>query len=237
MGRSRRGLIPNLARKPDKISGWADPATAKAALRDRTTRRRSRSNPSPNATQTDSGLPCDNARIVFRDVTNRTNRRTVIASLMRPEVILTNKATFIEWAEPNPKAEAFLLGTLCSTPLDWYARQIVELALNFYIFNGFPIPNFHIGDERCARVVRISGMLAAVDDRYEAWAAAAGVPVGSIKSESKKSDLLAELDAVIAHLYGLDVSDLETIWDTFHSTVDHLPDLEKVVGYFEEWSR
>ena len=87
------------------------------------------------------------------------------------------------------------------------------------------------------RIVMVAGRLAAIDDRYADWAAEVGVPVGSVQSEGEKAELVAELDALVAHLYGLDVSDLETIWDTFHTTVDHLPDLGKVVGYFEEWSR
>ena len=50
-------------------------------------------------------------------------------------------------------------------------------------------------------------------------------------------DLVAELDAVVAHLYGLDAGDLEVIWDTFHTTVDHLPSLDKVLAHHEDWAR
>ena len=52
-----------------------------------------------------------------------------------------------------------------------------------------------------------------------------------------EEDLIAELDAVVAHLYGLDAEDLEVIWDTFHPTVDHLPPLDKVLGFHENWDR
>ena len=76
-----------------------------------------------------------------------------------------------------------------------------------------------------------------VDDRYASWAEAVGVPVGSVTTQAEKDELIAELDAVVAHLYGLDAEDLEVIWDTFHPTVDHLPSLDKVLGYHEAWAR
>ena len=63
------------------------------------------------------------------------------------------------------------------------------------------------------------------------------MPVGSVTTQAEKDDLIAELDAVVAHLYGLDAEDLEVIWDTFHTTVDHLPPLDKVLGYHEDWAR
>ena len=57
------------------------------------------------------------------------------------------------------------------------------------------------------------------------------------KTDTDVDDLIAELDAVVAHLYGLDAEDLEVIWDTFHTTVDHLPSLDMVLGYQETWAR
>ena len=57
-----------------------------------------------------------------------------------------------------------------------------------------------------------------------------------MKSQSEKEDLIAELDAVVAHLYGLDTDDLKVIWDTFHTTVDHLPNFEAVLDHFERWT-
>ena len=132
-------------------------------------------------------------------------------------------------------SEALILGYLSSTILDWYARRMVEVNVNFFLINAFPIPAASPDDPLAIRATEISGRLAAVDERYGEWAERVGVPVGSVTAESEKTELIAELDAVVAHLYGLDVSDLETIWDTFHTTVDHLPNLDRVLKYFEGW--
>ena len=69
------------------------------------------------------------------------------------------------------RAEGFLLGVLASTPLDWYARCFVELQVDFHVINEFPIPPFDPIGHRQARVVEISGRLAAVDGRFADWAA------------------------------------------------------------------
>jgi len=137
------------------------------------------------------------------------------------------------------RAEGFLLGVLASTPLDWYARCFVELQVDFHVINEFPIPPFDPIGHRQARVVEIAGRLAAVDGRFADWAADVGVPVGSVTSQAEKDDLIAELDAVVAHLYGLDRSDLEVIWDTFYYKVprnDRRPDLIKVLEHHEQWT-
>jgi hypothetical protein len=161
----------------------------------------------------------------------------VIAALIPPERVITNAAPYLYFSEEDHQSEAYLLGILCSTPLDWYARRFVEINLNYFIFNKFPVPMNDSCDDRCRRVAEVSGRLAAVDDRYASWAEAVGVPVGSVTTQTEKDDLVAELDAVVAHLYGLDADDLEVIWDTFHTTVNRLPSLDKVLGFHETWAR
>ena len=102
--------------------------------------------------------------------------------------------------------------------------------------NKFPIPNPNSDNDCYLRLIEIAGRLAAIDDRYSDWAEKVGVPVGSVKSQTEKEDLIAELDAVVAHLYGLDTNDLKVIWDTFHTKVDHLPNLDAVLDHFERWT-
>src|SRR3989442_15951290 len=42
-------------------------------------------------------LPCLRPRIAFRDVTNRTNQRTVIAALLPPQVFIVHLAPYLLW--------------------------------------------------------------------------------------------------------------------------------------------
>src|SRR5439155_510401 len=85
-------------------------------------------------------LPCWRPRIAFRNITRSTDSRTVRAVLVPPNIFLTNHGPYLLWPRGDERAQAYLLGVLCSIPLDWYARRFVEINLNFYLFNPLPIP-------------------------------------------------------------------------------------------------
>ena len=179
-------------------------------------------------------LPCSGVRIAFRDITNATNTRTCIAALLPPEVILTNKAPYLLRNDCTSGEEAYLLGVLCSIPLDWYARRYVELSMNLHIFNGLPIPLVDENDSRRLRIIQIAGMLAAVDNRYATWAKEVGVKVASVKTESAKEELIAELDALVSHLYGLTRPQVEHVFETFHRGWVYTPRLTKVLEFYDQ---
>jgi hypothetical protein len=110
---------------------------------------------------------------------------------------------------------------MSSMVFDWYCRRIVELHLTFEILDQVPIPQLPNGDATWARIVQISGSLAAVDSRYSDWAKAVGVKVGSVKTDKQREVILAELDALVAAAYGLCQSDVKHIFDTFHRNGDY----------------
>ena len=191
----------------------------------------------PHATVDDvSTLPCMHPRISYRRIARATDSRTLIAALVPPNVILTDKAAYLLRTTGDQTAEAYLIGVLSSIPLDWFARRIVEVQVDFHVINSFPIPRPVLDDSRRSRIVELSGRLAAVDDRYADWAEAVGVPVGSV-SEEAKPELIAELDALVADLYGLERDDVIHIFETFHRGWDYEPRLEKVLGYFDAIGR
>ena len=122
--------------------------------------------------------------------------------------------------------------------LDWYARRVVELSLNFHILNNFPVPDVDVdGDPVARRVIDIAGRLAAIDERYADWAAEVGVPVGSVTDETTKQDLICELDACVAHLYGLDEDDLAVVYETFHEGADYSERHRAVLAHFRRWAQ
>ena len=177
-------------------------------------------------------LPCLRPRIAFRDIARSTDTRTVVTALIPGELVITNQAPYLLWPKGDNDDEAFLLGVLSSMILDWYARRVVELHLNFHILNGFPIPDPGKGHPVRDRVVEIAARLAAVDDRFAEWAAEVGVAIGSANDETVKQDLICELDACVAYLYGLDDGDLAVIYETFSGTVDYSDRHAAVLAHF-----
>lgn len=181
-------------------------------------------------------LPCLSPRVAFRTITHFRNARTTIACLIPPNVFLTGSAPYLflghKFQKPKlQQSEAFHLGVMSSVPFDWYTRRVIELSFTFTIFNECPFPQPSEDDPLRLRVVELAGRLAAVDERYAEWAEAVGVPVASANDDPVKSKLIAELDAAVALLYGLDKDDLEKIWETFHPKTDHLSKLNEVLGH------
>ena len=183
-----------------------------------------------------STLPCLHPRIAFRDVARATDSRTVICSLVPGNVTLVHLSPYLLRKQGDAAAEAYMLGILSSIPLDWYARRYVEAHLTAGLLSAFPVPRPDEDDSRRLRVVEIAGRLAAVDDRYASWAAEVGVPVGSVRDGATKDDLIAELDALVAHLYGLGRSDVEHIFATFHRGWDYRPRLAAVLAHYDRWA-
>ena len=181
-------------------------------------------------------LPCHAPRVAFRDVSRATDTRTVRVALVPPKVFIANQAPYLLWPRGNEEDEAYLLGVLSSIPLDWYARRLVETHVNYFVFNPFPVPRPERDDERWKRVVELAGRLACPDRRFRTWAKAVGVRCGRI-DEDEKEDMLHELDAVVAHLYGLTEAHLVHIFETFHEGWEYQPRLDGVLTHFEAWKQ
>jgi hypothetical protein len=160
-------------------------------------------------------------RIAFRNITNRTNRRTLIAALVPGERILVETAPWVLWLDlKHPTThEAYLLGAMSSLPVDWWMRRFVEGHVEEAAFNCLPIPVADLSAGYGRRLVELAGRLACPDDRFAYWAKMVGVGHGPLKPE-KKQAMIEELDAVMARLYGLDPDQLTHIFDTFHEWSD-----------------
>lgn len=180
-------------------------------------------------------LPCYDARIVFRDVSRSTDSRTVRSALVREDVFLTDTAPYLLWPKGDETDEAYLLGVLSSIPLDWFSRRFVSKHVTLQIARGLPIPRPGRDSTLRQRAVELSGRLGAVNEHYEDWADEVGVDYGPL-DEDEKQKKIHELDAVVAHLYGLSRENLQVVFETFHDNWDHEPRMSAVLEYYDEWA-
>lgn len=180
-----------------------------------------------------STLPCLKPRIAFRDITNRTNSRTIIACLLPPKVFVVHNAPYFFWPHGDERDQAFLLGVLCSIPLDWYARRFVETHVTYFVINPFPIPRPGRDAPLWKRTVQVAGRLACPDERFAEWAKAVGVDWGPL-AEDEKQDLVHELDAIVAHCYGLTERQLVHVFESFHEGWNYHDRLDAVLKHFRD---
>ena len=216
---------------------WADPERVLGRLQSKRKRanRRSAFAEFDQAWREDPGtLPCLRPRIAFRDVTRATDSRTIRAALVPPQVLLVHNSPFFLLPRGDERDEAFLLGLLSSLPLDWYARRFVETHLTYFVINPFPAPRPKPDNPLRERVIALAGRLAAQDDRFAEWAERLGVACCPIDPDEEQ-DHIWELDAVVAHLYGLAESQLVHIFETFHEGWDHEERLRATLHHFRAW--
>jgi len=150
----------------------------------------------------------------WRDITNATNERTVIASVVPVWGVGHTLPLF--FSETCPSDSALLLANLNSLSLDYISRQKVGgTHLTYGYLKQFPtIPPEKYTQENktfiCSRIVELTYTSQALKD----WAQELGYqgePFGF--DPARRALLRAELDAYYARLYGLSREDLRYILD------------------------
>lgn len=216
---------------------YAQPKELRAYLADKLLKSKKRQASVYHQTPFDADdLPMDHARIAFRMVTNATNTRTMMTCLIPPGVTTEHSAQLIVTRRGGEKAEAFLIGILSSIPFDWAARRWVDLNMTFDILNDLPVPKFEPNNPLVGRLIDVAGSLAAYDERYRPWAEAVGVAVGSLRNETERESAIAEVDALVALLYGLTREQVIHVFEEFHRGWDYQPRLDRVLAHYSDWS-
>ena len=171
--------------------------------------------------------------IAFRQIARATDSRTIIVSLLPPMSVTTDGAPIVDIGSASPRFQAGLLGVLSSRIFDWYMRRWVEINVNQWLLEPAPIPDIRVNSVIQSRLIEISVLLASVDERFEIWKLEAGVTRNLEFDEDKRAKLLCELDAVVAHLYGLNREQVEHVFATFHRGWDYKPRLAEVLKYYD----
>jgi hypothetical protein len=152
----------------------------------------------------------------WRDITNATNERTVIAAAFPRAGVVNNLPLTLFGSQSEPHRLAALIGSLCSMTCDFSARHKVGgTHLNFFIYQQLPVlpPSAYPADDLAFIVPRdleltytsqSMGPLArdlGHDGPPFAW------------DEDRRALLRAELDAWYARAYGLTRDELRYILD------------------------
>lgn len=182
-------------------------------------------------------LPMRSARVGYRRTVRATDTHTAIAALLPPGVVCTEQLPyFVRLPGASADDEAFLLGVFNSLPFDWYARRWVELNFSFEILAAMPVPRAR--DQSIPhrqRIVELAAHISACDERFEAWAEELDVSFAPLL-DVERDRAIAEIDALVSHLYGLSWDQVEHIFETFHRGWDYRERLEAVRGHYYNWA-
>lgn len=162
----------------------------------------------------------------WRDITNATNERTVIAAAV-PRVGVGHQMPLMLFAErDNPQKYATLLANLSALVFDFVARQKTGgTHMNYFIFKQLPVlsPNHYTEVDLAFIVSRVLELTYTAHD-LQAWAHDLGYDGPSYAFDPDRRALLrAELDAYYARLYGLTRDELRYILDPSDVMGDDYP--------------
>jgi hypothetical protein len=153
--------------------------------------------------------------LCFRDVTNSTNERTVIASVL-PRVGVANNAPVFIPKTQQTNLIACLAGNLNSIAFDFIARQKVGgMHINFFILKQLPVlpPEIYSNADTDFIVPRVLELVYTAYD-LTPFAEDLGYHREPFRwDEGRRALLRAELDAYYARLYGLTRDELRYILD------------------------
>jgi hypothetical protein len=188
--------------------------------------------------------------LVYRSITNVTNRRTVVASIIPygPAVRSLNLIRGV-----TAKEALTLLAILNSFPLDYAARQKLGSArLGHYVVYQLPVPdpsqldNIYIDKKPVRdRINKLSFQLIYTNDSLSKFAEDLGYnkkPFSFTEpSGIPREKIRFKLEAILCHVYSLSLRDFDLLFDSFNQIKQN--DLEQygyyrtkdeVKDYFEE---
>ncbi len=175
-------------------------------------------------------LPYESYRLGYRSITGATNERTIVAAIIPKGVVAGHSLNvsmptrdIIEnnkWFEKiNYTSEEllYLVSVMSSFVCDWYIRQQILTNLTMFYIYQLPLPRLTTKDPSFAPIVERAAKLICTTSEFDELAEEVGLGshANGVTDLRERARLRAELDGMIAHLYGLTESEFAHILATF----------------------
>ena len=156
-------------------------------------------------------------RLAFRDIARGTDTRTFIATILHPNVFCGNTVILEKDAKLPYDSQLCLLALFNSFVVDYLIRQRVTTHLSFFYVYQLPVPRLTQSDPRFRAIAERAARLICVTPEYDALAATVGLGDhhAGVTDPAARNAIRAELDALVAQLYGLSEEELAHILTTF----------------------
>ena len=173
-------------------------------------------------------------RLGFRDIAANTNERTMVSTLIPPTFHGNKLPTVKVFDEDGNRlasneTQLFLCAVWNSFVIDWVLRQKVTTTLNFFYLYQLPIPRLTGADSIFSPIVERAARLICTTPEFDDLAKEVGIkpltpsptPASGrgeqygVTHPVERARLRAELDGLIAHLYGLTEAEFAHILTTF----------------------
>ena len=172
-------------------------------------------------------------RLAYRQNTNPTNERTLISTVLYPNVFLGHNLHYIrpiffdgeKYVHPISYQETlYLCGMFNSFCIDFIIRHKVGGNVSYYHINSLPIPRFDEENIFHQKIFKNSSKLICVTDEFAKLREDVGIPE-FVTEPDKRLALEAQINACAAKIYDLTRDELEYVLGSFPSANKKLKDL------------
>ena len=159
-------------------------------------------------------------RLGFRDVAASTNERAAIAAVIPSCCFAGNTLpTSVPYTKfsPSPKELCFTAAAFDSVVFDFLIRSKITNHLNMFYVYQMPVPRLMEKDPKFASIVERAARLICTTPEFDSLAKQVGLKShkDGVTDPTQRAQLRAQLDALIAHLYGLTEPEFAHILSTF----------------------
>lgn len=156
-------------------------------------------------------------RLGIRAVASNTNTNSLLCSAMPRNVFCGNSILSTQDHFLSRKNLLFCAAQLNSLTLDWLLRKKVSQNINMFYVYQLPVPRLTDADKDFARIVDCAARLICTAPEFDDLAREVGLRDhrDGVTSPTDRARLRAELDGMIAHLYGLTEEEFAHILSTF----------------------
>ena len=176
-------------------------------------------------------LNYESYRLAFRDVARNTDERSMIMTVLPPQVFCPHTMSLeniyedeiiknslrLNISSISANTKVFICGVLNSFIVDYLIRQKVTAHVSFFFVYNLPIPRLTKSDRHFTDIVQRAAKLICTTPEFDELARDVGLNShkNGVTDETKRAQLRAELDGIIAHLYGLTEGEFGYILSTF----------------------
>lgn len=155
-------------------------------------------------------------RFAYRAIARSTDSRTFIGTIVPTNVVCGHSLNVALPIQDN-RYMLFICATLNSLFFDFALRQQVSSNLTLFFIYQTPVPRLTSGDKYFSDIVQRAAKLICTAPEFDELAREVGLNSHreGVTDETQRAQLRAELDGIIAHLYGLTETEFAYILTTF----------------------
>jgi len=173
--------------------------------------------------------------LAFRNIARNTDERTMIATVIPPGVVTghslsTHRPTWDVFTKGKHREHTalslrellYVTAALDSYIVDWMIRMRVAANVSMFYVYQLPVPRLTETDPRLGPIATRAAKLTCIAPEFDGLAKAAGLEnhESGVTHPEQRAQLRAEIDGLVAHLYGLTEQEFAHILLTFPVVTD-----------------